>query len=67
MVNQVVMSILIPFKLTFMEHSEDWSYVYYDIFLDILFFLDILIRFNTPIYEKGKLITNRKKIAKVYL
>ena len=51
---------IIPFKLAFMEDNEEWVYVYYDIFLDLLFFFDILIRFNTPIYSKGRLITDRK-------
>ena len=58
---------LIPFKLAFMEESEGWGLVYYDIFLDLLFFIDILIRFNTPIYSKGRLITDRKQIATTYL
>ena len=60
MINQITLSMIIPFKLAFMEDNEEWVYVYYDIFLDLLFFFDILIRFNTPIYSKGRLITDRK-------
>ena len=43
-----------------MDKNEDWVYVYYDFFLDFLFFCDMLIRFNTPIYSEGRLITDRK-------
>jgi len=50
-----------------LELEEDWAFVYYDIFLDILFFIDILIRFNTPIYLEGRLITDRKIIVVAYL
>lgn len=49
-----------------MDKNEDWAYVYYDFFLDFLFFCDMLIRFNTPIYSEGRLITDRKKIARTY-
>ena len=66
LVNQIIISIMIPFKLAFMEDNEDWFYVIYDLFLDLLFFTDILIRFNTPIYSQGRLITDRKLIARNY-
>ena len=67
MVNQIVISFLVPFKLTFWEKTEPYAWVYYDLFLDVLFFADILIRFNTPIYSSGRFITDRKHIAKTYL
>lgn len=67
LINQIIISILIPFKLVFMEDNEPWDFVYYDIGLDILFFFDIIIRFNTPIYSQGRLITDRKQIAKTYV
>ena len=57
---------MIPFKLVFMEEREDWEYVYYDIFVDILFLCDMIIRFNMPVYHQGRLITDRKIIAKAY-
>ena len=60
------MSFIIPFKLVFMEDKEAWEYVYYDLLLDLLFFVDMIIRFNTPIYSQGRLITDRKTIAKTY-
>ena len=50
-----------------MEYSEDWTYVYFDLWLDVLFFIDIIIRFNTPIYLQGRLITDRKIIVIAYL
>ena len=67
LVNQVIISFLIPFKLTFMEYGESWGYVIYDLLVDALFLSDIIIRFNTPIYLEGRLITDRKIIIKAYL
>ena len=64
--NQIIISFLIPFKITFMEYSESWGYVVYDLLVDILFLTDIIITFNTPIYLEGRLITNRKVIIKTY-
>ena len=58
---------LVPFKLVFMEKNEGWGYVYYDLVIDFIFFLDILIRFNMPIYSKGRFITDRKQIAMNYI
>lgn len=51
LVNQLIISFLVPLKLVFMEEKEAWGYVYYDTVLDVIFFLDILIKFNTPIYD----------------
>ncbi len=50
MINQIIISLLIPFKVTFMLKTEDWGYVYYDFVVDFIFFIDIIIKFNTPIY-----------------
>ena len=41
--------------------------VVYDEFCDLLFFIDILIKFNTAIYSESRLVTDRKTIAKAYL
>ena len=37
------------------------------IFVDFIFFLDIIIKFNTPVYKQGRLVTNRKQIALLYV
>ena len=67
LLNQIVISFLIPFKVTFMLKTEDWAYVYYDLFVDFIFFIDIIIKFNTPIYKQGRLMTDRKQIALLYV
>ena len=67
LINQIIISMLIPFKLVFMEQNEKWGYVYYDLVIDFIFFLDILIHFNMPIYSKGRFITDRKQIAMNYI
>ena len=63
----MILSFLIPFKLTFITEKELWPLVYYDIFVDSLFFIDVIIKFNTPIYSEGRLVTDRKQIAIAYL
>ena len=60
LVNQLIIAFLVPLKLVFMERSETWGYVYYDTFVDLIFFIDIFIKFNTPIYLEGRLITSHK-------
>lgn len=67
LVNQIIIAFLVPLKLVFMESGEEWGYVYYDIYLDLLFFIDLIVKFNTPVYQEGRLITNRKTIVMAYL
>jgi len=49
--------------------EKPWLYVvYYDCYLDLVFFIDMLRIFTTPIFnESGKMITNRKLIARAYI
>ena len=49
--------------------EKPWYYVVvYDCYLDVVFFIDMLRIFTTPIFnESGKMITNRKLIAKAYI
>ena len=61
------MSFIIPFKLVFMTDREDWEYVGYDLFLDLLFAVDIIIKFNMPIYSQGRYFTDRRTIARAYI
>ena len=61
------MSFIIPFKLVFMTDSEPWEYVYYDLFVDLIFAIDIVIQFNMPIYSQGRYFTDRKTIARAYI
>ena len=50
-----------------MEYEEPVGYIYYDLLVDVIFFADIIIRFNTPVYYKGRLITSHKSIAYKYV
>jgi hypothetical protein len=49
--------------------KKPWYYVVvYDCYLDFVFFIDMIRIFTTPIFnESGKMITNRKLIAKAYI
>ena len=49
--------------------EKPWYYVViYEYYLDAVFFIDMLRIFNTPIFtDSGKLVMDRKVIAKKYL
>ena len=49
--------------------EKPWYYVVmYDCYLDAVFLVDMIRIFTTPIFnESGKMITNRKVIAKAYI
>jgi len=56
-----------PFKIAFLDNDSP-AWMLTDNMVDIMFFLDILIIFNSPYYnEDFKLIDNRKVIATQYL
>lgn len=56
-----------PIRITFID-KIDLTWFIIDLIIDILFFIDIIITFNTAYYNSyGELITNRKVIALSYL
>jgi len=59
---------VMPFSMAFVE-SEPWDVLYtFDLVLDALFFLDVIVNiFSCYTDEEGKLVTNRKKIFIKYL
>ncbi len=61
--------IMIPFRLSFEEENNSFfdSLNSIDIYFDVIFLTDIVINFNTAIYNKGILIYNRKVIILTYL
>ena len=66
-VHKLIVAFYIPYKAAF-EDEPPWSTVYFDFYLDFVFFIDILIMFNMPLYdEKSRLITDRKVISIKYL
>jgi hypothetical protein len=65
--HKVIIAFYIPFKCAF-EDEPSWSTVYFDFYLDLVFFIEILITFNMPLYDqKSRLVTDRKVIAIKYL
>ena len=65
--HKILIAFHTPFKAAF-EYEPSWTSVYFDLYLDIVFFADILITFNMPLYdEKSRLITDRKVISLKYL
>jgi hypothetical protein len=62
---------LLPIKLCFRLNLEFTPYGSLEIvasFIPVLvFFLDMLVNFNTVFYEEGELVDNRIKIIKNYL
>ena len=63
----VLTCILTPYNIAF-NAVEDFNTKVVNGAIDILFFIDMLIIFNTAIYDqKMRFVTDRKKIAKDYL
>ncbi len=64
---KLLIAFYIPYKAAF-EQEPTWGSVYFDFFLDLMFFANIIITFNMPLYdEKSRLVINRKIIAIKYL
>lgn len=64
---KLLIAFYIPFKAAF-EIEPSWGSVYFDFFIHIVFFANIIITFNMPLYdEKSRLVINRKIIAIKYL
>ena len=50
------------------EEKPMYFVVIYEIYMDLVFAVDMIRIFNSPIFnESGKMITDRKLIAKAYL
>lgn len=63
----MAISIYIPFIFAFEIDTNSGLILYFEFILDIWFMLELLLNFFTAYYEKGVLITDRKKIVKRYL
>lgn len=64
---KLLIAFYIPYKAAF-EQEPTWGSVYFDIFIGLMFFADIIITFNKPLYdEKSRLVVNRKIISIKYL
>ncbi|CAG9314729.1 unnamed protein product [Blepharisma stoltei] len=69
----IAVSVLIAVQLIytpivlFMEDSENKKLRSWDILINELFILDIIVKFNTASYSKGHIIKSRIGIAKKYL
>ena len=69
LINQIIIAFLVPGKLAFLENysEEPMFFIVYDLFCDVLFFIDIIIKFFTPIFSESRLITDKRQIVKKYL
>jgi len=59
-----------PMRLAFVKPGEEetMDYLVINYFIDFLFFIDILVIFNTGFFDEYlRVIENRKEIAKKYL
>jgi hypothetical protein len=66
--NQIIIAFKLPIQLSFWNDEKESQYMLiYDLFLDALFFVDILIKFRTPVYSESRLITDGWQIAKKYI
>lgn len=61
-------AVVMPYTLTFLDYTmyDPWGII--DLALDLLFFIDILVNFNSAYFDQeGHLISNRKQITINYL
>jgi hypothetical protein len=63
----MAISIYIPFIFAFEIDTSSGPILYFELMLDIWFMIELLVNFFTAYYEKGILITSRKKIIIRYL
>ena len=62
-IDTLFLAIIIPYSISyFYDIPKGFYYT-----SSLLYFFDMLLAFNTSYYNKGKLITNRKKIVRNYL
>jgi CRP-like cAMP-binding protein len=60
--------VVMPLSICFFESNSEDAWFVVDITIDFLFFLDILVNFNSAYYDtNGILISNRKTITLKYL
>ena len=64
---QIITAFVFPFRLAFLPEIEFWPYVYLDFVTDFVFLIDMIIKFNMPVFIENKLIVKRRVIAKKYL
>eukprot|EP00347_Sterkiella_histriomuscorum_P015001 403358691 len=59
-------SLILPFKISFTMTVPLWV-IYFDVFQDCFFMLDVLVNLNTGFYFKGILTMQRQDIIRTYL
>ena len=63
----IITCVMTPYNIAF-NADDDFKTQIMNGVIDILFFLDMLVIFNTATYDQNmRFITDRKKIAKQYL
>ena len=64
----IYISIITPFRIGFEQHpphQSTWWYV--ELYIDVVFVVDLVLNFRTTYFEKGKEVIDGKQIAKNYL
>jgi hypothetical protein len=58
-----------PYRICFRNNLDDFFDVYFwfELIIDIIFFLDIFITFITTVDKKGTIIQDRKMLAEMYV
>lgn len=60
-------SLYIPLLFAFDIDSTQSHLIFFDLFLDIWFIVEIFLNFFTAFYDKGILVTSKRKIAFNYI
>lgn len=67
LVSIILTVIAVPYSVVFFEGSTAGFILFAEVFVTAVFFADILVRFNTAVYEKRQLVAERKKVAFLYM
>ena len=62
----VYSAVMVPFRIAFSVPAED-AWWFFEVLLSLMFIADLVINFFTAIWEEGAWVTDRYRIAIVYL
>lgn len=67
LLHKAIIAFFLPYRLGF-EDEPSWGIVFFDMYLDVVFFADIVITFHKPVStNEGHTITDKRVIAFLYL
>ena len=66
LVSILYQSVVVPYRLCF-NHEAEGGFFIFEVLIDVIFLIDIVVTFNTGFYKKGYLVMKRRDIVINYL